>query len=716
MWHSDSCYIYPYTKREITTCLRNSRTVFAGDSTVRDVYHALRRKLIPNSASEGEKHSDLTTTAPNGIELQFYWDPWLNRTDIWKTESKDGEPTGTIAKKKASLLVYGAGLWYMRYGGQSGYEDFTTAIDKLSAGRRQNIPAAELSVIRPLNALVIERLRPDRKQAMIPRELRRYNDYLRHKLGGNEEGNNLHFPEYVWQLYLRAPEFAFDGMHYESVVADSELQLYLNERCNKQLFATKPAGKATCCVDYVPIKSKQWAVILLLAVFGAVAYLWRVCVAKSSITNGVISKPVTIPFAKLFDKLFPARQSAADLAILCLSLLYVLLVDRTSYLPKTNKVFSLGGFSLLTLACTLLGSATLKRTQSSSSRDTDFLSRLQTDEWKGWMQLAILVYHYFGASAITPIYAAIRVLVASYLFMTGYGHFVYFYTKKEFGLQRVVSVLVRLNFLSVLLACVMDQDVLFYYFGPLVSWWFLVLYVTMVVGAPRNGNTVFLMTKIGIAAAICYAVIEIPVILETVFGFVNSICATTWNPRETAFRLGLDRYIVFVGMLAAWTKLTIAPRLATSASWNSHKRYALLASVLMLTAYAIFIAFSPNKYWYNAYHPVLSPVAVVSFTIIRNYNISLRSTTSAFFRWVGRNSLELFLVQYHVWLGVDTKGVVGLGFGGMWVGCAVLGLVFFGIAESLSGASGRIVDWAVGKDGPQRLAVALLAVTLWNWL
>lgn len=47
------------------------------------------------------------------------------------------------------------------------------------------------------------------------------------------------------------------------------------------------------------------------------------------------------------------------------------------------------------------------------------------------------MYHYFAA---TEIYNAIRVFIAGYVWMTGFGNFSYYYIRKDFSVARFAQV------------------------------------------------------------------------------------------------------------------------------------------------------------------------------------------------------------------------------------------------------------------------------------
>lgn len=372
--------------------------------------------------------------------------------------------------------------------------------------------------------------------------------------------------------------------------------------------------------------------------------------------------------------------------------------DRTQLFGKIHKQFNATIFTGMMIAVAVLGMIKL---QTKAEGDLGFLNRHQTDEWKGWMQVIILVYHFCGASGTSGIYNAVRILVAAYLFQTGYGHFFFFYKKADFGLKRVLNVMVRLNFLTFVLQYLMDTDYLSYYFTPLVSFWFIVIWVTMYVGHPLNKNSWFIIAKIIAACAVTTALIHVPGVLEFLFTVLKFVFAVDWNAAEWRFRLALDAYIVYVGMLCAFGFIKISEhKLMDHPRWPTIKNATLVSSAVAMVWYFFFELTRENKFVYNKSHPFISWIPIMAFVFLRNANLYLRNTHSEFYSFIGKISLETFIGQFHMWLAADTKGLLVIlakptwvaGFG-WWINFFISSCIFILVCHYLSQTTHELSVW-----------------------
>jgi hypothetical protein len=332
------------------------------------------------------------------------------------------------------------------------------------------------------------------------------------------------------------------------------------------------------------------------------------------------------------------------------------------------------------------------------------------------MQFLILVYHYTGSSQTLGIYKIVRILVSSYLFMTGFGHTIFFYQNNDYSLRRCAAVLIRLNLLSCLLPYAMGTDYLFYYFAPLITFWYMVIYLTMRIGHSRNSSLTFLIAKMIISASIVALLIKVPDVLETVFAILKYTCNIKWNVTEWRFRLQLDAYIVFVGMLCGVTltmassilheeqtvTVPFAPIIRRHWAWI---RMATISSGLAALPLCWHFAerFS-NKADYNRWVPYFSWVPILSFVILRNCTGRACNYRSSLFVWLGRHSLETFTLQFHIWLAADTKGLLALGLfrptkgavDGRWADFVLITILFFWMSWRAAAATAAITSWIVG--------------------
>ena len=219
--------------------------------------------------------------------------------------------------------------------------------------------------------------------------------------------------------------------------------------------------------------------------------------------------------------------------------------------------------------------------------------------------------------------------------------------------------MVRLNLLTVILAYVMNTDYLFYYFAPMVSFWYIVVYVTMAFGSQYNDRTAFLVSKILIVMALTTFVIDEEWILKEIFSVLGGIFNIGWSAKESSFRLQLDYWIIYFGMLTAIAFMKVRDnRLADHPLWPTIVKVSIGGSVVGMLWFFAFELMQPSKFTYNHWHPYISWVPIVSFVILRNANSTLRSASSRMFGFIGKCSLETFIIQYHLWMAADTKGLL----------------------------------------------------------
>ena len=187
-------------------------------------------------------------------------------------------------------------------------------------------------------------------------------------------------------------------------------------------------------------------------------------------------------------------------------------------------------------------------------------------------------------------------------------------------------------------------------------------------GNKYNERISFLVGKLIFAAAITGAYFTIEGPLESTFAFLNTVFATSWNAKEWRFRVALDLWIVWGGMFTALAFIKIKEaRLTDRPEWPKWQRWSIIASAVTMVLFFAFELTRPSKFVYNAYHPYISVLPVLAYTILRNATPYLRSTSSKLFIFFGQCSLETFILQFYMFLSADTKGIIMMIPGGVWL-------------------------------------------------
>ena len=154
-------------------------------------------------------------------------------------------------------------------------------------------------------------------------------------------------------------------------------------------------------------------------------------------------------------------------------------------------------------------------------------------------QVLFLLYHYFQTYQL---YNAIRVFIAAYVWMTGFGNFAYYYKTNDFHLprcghllsptaintknnnkkistraaDRFCGMMWRLNFLVTITCLVLRNSYMLYYICPMHTLFTLMVYGALAIAKDHNKKDWVIWTKYGYTN-----VLDTIVLMGRLHGFFN---------------------------------------------------------------------------------------------------------------------------------------------------------------------------------------------------
>ena len=668
-----------------------------GDSTLRETFYEylnlMKRLPVGQPVSKSElakryeiRHANRIEVKIGSTTISYSYRPYLADalaeyhnvcTPIYEDRLQIRPPQSTPA-----LIVFSVGLHDLLYGKFNITDTLLILMKNFSIGLLAGSSFFPCILFQSSPAILEHSLKKEHHLAATHfrnSELIKLNSKIKealHAIG------NVAFVDIVNWTATRALELDDDGLH---------------SAWNAQQLAMSLASFTVCSLGMPQrrITSGQmsifWisAMLIILYVFTAFLRLFRVILkinystlqTEESVTKinsdpeniyeetstlnnrNILERTTSLPWYNL--EIYGLSHDLSELLFavlqICVVLLFAYTMDSNSRLSWQligNKIYVRDTFLFICLIILVLAFMTSKCTDKKPNSNGTILNRDQTEEWKGFMQILFVLYHYFAAKEF---YNLIRLLIAAYLWLTGYGHFSFFYQKKDYSFVRLFKMLFRLNFFVLVICITMDREFMQYYICALHTFFFLFVYVVMRIGSWYNSHWSFLTIKMILSFCFLWVLFDIPQLglFKLIFGSFKLFYLKN-SLHEWLFRSTLDHYATWFGMLCAWNP-PMLEFLYNKLDTSSYKKislctlYTTLACILFLWfRYCLLLP----KSIYNSYNPYTTWIPILIYIIGRNSTTSLRKHSMDLFTWCGKITLETYILQFHIWLSDDAATII----------------------------------------------------------
>lgn len=483
-WLIPGCSTAHYGRADVDACTdkKKREIVIAGDIHLQGTYWAFAERVGFGNKWPSFEEKDLVFEKDH-VQLRYFFDPYLNGSSLLSRI----ESQGNAPQDRPMLMVVGAANYAIDH---NRTEEYIATVQSLastasSGARSRSLHGSKIDYTSGPGDLLL--FTPPQKPSMSSKadsddeknkkKLLPY-DKLDESL---RELSNTNTLDVLWSFAAmtngqRQNVHQSNGVFVTNEVSHRRVDVLLNLRCNARRANTGAfPNLATCCGNWrAPNLLQTTFLVLSIAILPAIVsadFKYEILSDSSrpgvralSAFTAVVAISYVADRTHVFEQVtrLPLNKFNLFSMIIIAGVIGILSIRRSKGPPPPRRPLPAASAAGVATAATAAASPPLPPPPPSPS--FPFLPRDQTDEWKGWMQLLIIIYHYNMAFWYDEFWQIIRLCVSSYLFLTGFGHTVYFLQKRDFSLKRLVNVLIRTNLLPCTLAYVMRTNWLLYYY------------------------------------------------------------------------------------------------------------------------------------------------------------------------------------------------------------------------------------------------------------